>query len=381
MHRISQFLITSLFALSLIVASAQADAASGPLVELRSQYSGKCLAVKGGSMEHGAGLMHKQCGTGDLDALWELRRESSGHRIVNQNSGFCIGVAHAGTSDGARVKQIGDCGRRDTLWKIEQNDQPIASLVYDQPLVIKNNNSGKCLALVSGDVIKQYGCPPHRPKTQWKLVKIDLTEAEVYKRVFVTHDTFPADFRREKNPDDICQSRAEAAGLPGKFRAWVSVYDYGECEGMRMDERGLSGNDGAAAVPYMNICSGKPVKIADSFSDLVDGSLYHPISCTEQGLRFSGTPGVWTGTRTDGRTVHYDNCKKGKCPCRFIVKLKDDICCLADCCDKYTTAKFKGKGGEYRSLVGNAGANDKNWTQYRWLSCHDNKFRLYCFEE
>ncbi len=34
------------------------------------------------------------------------------------------------------------------------------------------------------------------------------------------------------------------------------------------------------------------------------------------------------------------------------------------------------------SLVGNAGAKDKNWTQYRWLSCYwKNTFRLYCFEQ
>ena len=37
---------------------------------------------------------------------------------------------------------------------------------------------------------------------------------------------------------------------------------------------------------------------------------------------------------------------------------------------------------ETQSLVGNADTKDKNWTQYRWLSCRrDHAFRLYCFEQ
>jgi hypothetical protein len=264
-----------------------------------------------------------------------------------------------------------------------------------------------------------------------------------------------------KGADDICQDIAAKSGLPGTYRAWISVYDHAKCEGMRMADRGLSANNGASAMPYVNVCNGKPVNIAKNFSDLVSGSLDNPISCTEQGVGFSGTPGVWTGTRTDGRSAHYESCKQRKWasaegqPCyvadfcwnyqaaaRDMLNMKER--CLYDLKEMYKNDMIFCDGGvkkwntswewdnqecwkilvnseglpiaervrkhgdvsetdddkrhspwdtktllgecrqqEFlKSLVGNAGTKDKNWTQYRWLSCsRDNAFRFYCFEQ
>lgn len=318
MYRVCLFLVALIFVFSVRTASAQD--ASFSAVELMNQYSGKCLAVKDASKAHGATLIHKECGAGGPDTIWDVHAEGAGYRFINKNSGLCLGVAHQSRKDGEQVTQVNPCGRPDTVWKVEYITPGPAGIDYEKPIVVRNSNSNKCLALVRGDELKQYGCPPHRPKTTWKFVEAWKPPA-TFKRVFVTSETFKADFLAGtqgdvKGADKICQSIAAKNSLPGMYRAWVSVYEYGKCDGMRMSERGLSNNDGASAIPYVNICDSRPVKIADSFSDLVDGAIDNPISCTEQGKRFSGTPGVWTGTRTDGRTVHYDNCKKGKCSCK-----------------------------------------------------------------
>lgn len=468
MCRICLLFVAALFLFCLSAASAQQTPDN--VVELKNQYSGKCLAVKGGNMKHGATLIHKECGTGSLDSIWEMRVENRNiYRIVNKNSGLCLGVEHKSTKDGAVVTQVSPCDRVDTLWRIEHlwmPDMPDDSFSPQWKIIVKNNNSNKCLALVRSDEIKQYGCPPHRPKTTWQFVKVLNLPATAYKRVFVTSNTYKADLLGQtggdvSGADQICQNVAASANLPGTYRAWLSVYDHGKCEGMRMPDRGLSSNDGAAAVPYVNICKGSKVKVADSFSDLVDKSLKNPISCTENEVHFEGTPGVWTGTRTDGRTAHYDSCTKGDWKTKDLFVYSSG-CYIRDCCWNYQAAartiymlnterRCLGNLGEMRklgalfcdggiqniigtwkdqkcwrinitsegtqitepfdadkylrggydrddprdnpdvihgieqylqSLVGNAASKDKNWTQYRWLSCSSgNTFRLYCFEQ
>jgi hypothetical protein len=410
----------------------------GQPVELRNQFSGKCLAVSRASTAHGATLIHKKCGTGDADTIWELAFDSGkgGYRIKNRNSAKCLGIAHQTRSDGALVTQVDGCEQRnDTTWQVETigGVSLKALLPYGEPLVVRNRNSNKCLALVTGSEVKQYGCPPHRAKTTWQIVR--PFTASAFKRVFVTSQTYQANFLTQApnvffwkvgraTADRLCQDAAAAKQLPGTYRAWLSLWgNPGEagtspvpqenvptdCEGMRSSP--LSGN---ASVPYVNVCDGVQVKIADNFADLLDGSLDHAISCTEDGTRFTGTPGVWTGTRTDGRQSHYEPCKQG-------VQHHGRSCYIADACWNYQVAGnyylespnvplrrcsqedqwwlsgenvdpviqgdapvLEGLGFTIplRSLVGNASARDKNWTQYQWLSCYwKNAFRLYCFEQ
>ena len=95
------FFTALIFVFSVGAASAQ----DSPVVELKNQYSGKCLTVKGGSTKHGAALMHKDCGTGGLDSIWEMRPEGAGYTIANRSSGLCLGVEHQSKKDGAVVTQ------------------------------------------------------------------------------------------------------------------------------------------------------------------------------------------------------------------------------------------------------------------------------------
>jgi len=178
MYRVWLFFIASLLVFSFVTASAEEP----PLVQLKSQYSGKCLTVKGGSVAHGATLIHKDCQLGGQNMVWEMRPQGSGYWIVNKHSGLCLGVAHQSKKDGEQVTQVSACGRPDTVWRVEnvdpnpsQNPNPLAPPVdYEKTIVIRNDNSNKCLALVRGDEIKQYGCPPHRAKTTWQFVKANL---------------------------------------------------------------------------------------------------------------------------------------------------------------------------------------------------------------
>ena len=165
MHPTCTVFMALLFLLSLAPAAAQET--NNPYVELKNQYSGKCLAVSRASVAHGARLTHKDCGTSTPDAVWELAATSDGYQIRNKNSGKCLGVEHQSRSDGALVTQVDDCDhRQDTTWRIE-------ALRFGVPLAIRNRNSQKCLALVTGTQIKQYGCggnPEHVAKTTWQLV-------------------------------------------------------------------------------------------------------------------------------------------------------------------------------------------------------------------
>ncbi|MEZ4599579.1 MAG: RICIN domain-containing protein [Syntrophotaleaceae bacterium] len=174
MFRISLLLIVSLFLFSNTVSALET---SSPIVELKNQYSGKCLTVKDGSVKHGAALIHRECGSG-INMIWEMRPEGPGYRIVNQNSGLCLGVEHQSKKDGMRVTQVSPCNRPDTLWMVgnaapapSQRNPLTLPVDYGKTIVISNSNSNKCLALVTGTEIKQYGCTPHRPKTTWQLVE------------------------------------------------------------------------------------------------------------------------------------------------------------------------------------------------------------------
>ncbi len=168
MYRIFLCFIILIFVFSIGAASAQ----DSPVVELKNQYSGKCLTVKGGSTKHGAALMHKDCGTGGLDSIWEMRPEGAGYMITNRGSGLCLGIEHQSKKDGAVVTQVSPCGRVDTFWRIDDpSSGPASGFNYGKPIVIRNNNSNRCLALVTGNEIKQYGCPPHRAKTTWQFVE------------------------------------------------------------------------------------------------------------------------------------------------------------------------------------------------------------------
>jgi len=101
--------------------------------------------------------------------------------------------------------------------------------------------------------------------------------------------------------DSICNMRAAEAGLPGTYMAWIST-----------DQGSPSTRFVQSTVAYVKVDG---VKIADDWTDLVDGTLDAAINQTETGATPQSSTYIcngtarqtWTGTALDG-TPSANNC-------------------------------------------------------------------------
>jgi hypothetical protein len=105
-------------------------------------------------------------------------------------------------------------------------------------------------------------------------------------RVFVTSTTHKGDFGGLIAADAICQQRAQAANLPGTYKAWLSDTTTSP------DTRFVK-----SPGPY-HLVNG--TKVADNYADLTDHSLAAVIDRTELGQAVSAPFEVWTFTDSDG---------------------------------------------------------------------------------
>ncbi|MBI2021483.1 DUF1554 domain-containing protein [Candidatus Daviesbacteria bacterium] len=165
-------------------------------------------------------------------------------------------------------------------------------------------------------------------------------------RVFVTSNNYTGNLGGVAGADAKCQESAQAANLKGVWRAWISDSST-TSPSSRFDK-----DDG----PYVLIDG---TKIADSWLDLTDGSLFNPINITELNTlktlpTIPGSEGkyVWTNTSTSGGVYSTDtqqNCNNWSSAGEFI----------------------GGAGGHY---------NDRtNWTTGTGATCVVPE-ALYCFE-
>jgi hypothetical protein len=163
-----------------------------------------------------------------------------------------------------------------------------------------------------------------------------------------THDT--GDLGGLAGADAICQNLAEAAGLPGIYRAWLS--DDTAWPANRFSNTKSTG-------PYVLV---NGTLIATDWADLTDGTIAAPIDVTERRTRL-GTrvprSSVWTNTSRDGTVGGFF----------------DIAHCLRWTHD--TAEDF-----------GNTGRNDRTdagWTAFSFSACDgaptDLPHRLYCFEQ
>jgi hypothetical protein len=109
--------------------------------------------------------------------------------------------------------------------------------------------------------------------------------------------------------DQECQVLANAAGLTGTFKAWLSG---------RVDTgdgplpHGVVDRFTPSAGPYY-LVSGQ--KVADNWADLTDGTLDHAIDHDENGNPFAGIDRVWTNTTSSGTArSNSTNCALGPTP-------------------------------------------------------------------
>jgi hypothetical protein len=159
--------------------------------------------------------------------------------------------------------------------------------------------------------------------------------------VFVTSSPHTGNLGGLTGADAICQARADEAGLPGDYLAWLSD---------------LTGSPNSrfvrATVPY-RLVSGTIV--ADNYADLADGSLDAPINITETGATVPAGTQAWTDTGPN-----------------------DEIFGLAPCCQNWQSASPTLAG-----RAGDTGATNVGWTTFINVECAapDVGRRLYCFQQ
>jgi hypothetical protein len=119
--------------------------------------------------------------------------------------------------------------------------------------------------------------------------------------IFVTSQRFFLRFEPPEVADTVCNDAARAAGLPGRFRAWLSVSG-AHARDKLGQARGWVRPDG---LPF-----------ADTIDDIVSGRILYPPMIDELGRPRPGNPvfagGDWvaTGTSPAGRSTPVLNCNE-----------------------------------------------------------------------
>ena len=162
--------------------------------------------------------------------------------------------------------------------------------------------------------------------------------------------------------DMKCQALANDAGLNGNYKAWISGSTTSSDPLSSPSSRFANFKEDDIPIPFRLVDG---TIIADSWDDLLDGSLQHPIDMDENGLTintFSGdTPIVWTNTRTNGNTYAYNS--------------------LTNC--RQWSRNSDGLETQIRGYVGNSVQSNSRWTKEsntQPKKC-DTKRRLYCFQQ
>ena len=141
--------------------------------------------------------------------------------------------------------------------------------------------------------------------------------------------------------DNICQTRATAAGLNGTYKAWLS-------------------DDGTSAASRLTQYNGEyrllnGTKLADNWSDLVDGSIDNPLNITEYGTTVAASSAAYTGTNTNGTSESPNNC-----------------------------ANWNSGGTNVWVRGGNPTVTNGDWTFWVFAGCDGSwasGWKLYCFEQ
>jgi hypothetical protein len=159
-------------------------------------------------------------------------------------------------------------------------------------------------------------------------------DAQLTRTIFITSQTYTGGLGGLSGADDLCQARADAAGLSGIFVAWLS--DSARSVSTRLDRVGI-----------FELVDG--TRIADDWADLVDGNLQAGINVSESGGAVADGP-VWTGTTASG-SASTNNCSNW-------------------------SSSVGGNDGD----VGQSGSTGSPWTANGSAACNTSA-RLYCVEQ
>lgn len=181
------------------------------------------------------------------------------------------------------------------------------------------------------------------------------------RRVFVTSETYPSDFKTNDNPmgveglalaDYRCNTLAKALPGAGSYKAWLSTSS--ESPSSRFGTK-FTGN----YILFSNENGGKFHIVAENWDDLTNESLDHAINADETGATVTTAKNPWTGTTAKGTSEPAD------------MMVVDQTC--SDWTDATDTNNNK-------ASVGASSAVDKTWTAgNKSLPCSDDR-RIYCFQ-
>lgn len=162
------------------------------------------------------------------------------------------------------------------------------------------------------------------------------------KMVFVTSSTYSGNLGGLSGADSKCQSKANAAGLKGTWKAWLS-------------------DDTTSASSRLTHFNGPYVRkdglvVATSWRDLTDGTLQNPIRIDELGGdMYNYTTAAWTGTSTSGNIIKPN-------------------------CNNWTN---NSSSYDIQGVYGGISSTKSYWTVSAESTsiCSNNNVALYCFEQ
>jgi hypothetical protein len=110
--------------------------------------------------------------------------------------------------------------------------------------------------------------------------------------VFITSTVYNGNLDGLAGADAKCQSQADAARLPGSYKAWLSDSTTNAADRFTY-----------SAFPYILV---NGVQIATNWTDLTDGTLAAPINLDESGRTPTDKGYAWTSTTAVGQTLSAD---------------------------------------------------------------------------
>ena len=176
----------------------------------------------------------------------------------------------------------------------------------------------------------------------WVPVHDGAKPAKAPRKVFITSTTTNAAFGGVQGANNICQARADAAGLAGSYRAWVAT--------SAADQPSATFTQSATG--YVRVDG---TKVADTWADLTDGSLDAAIDIDETGTARSTTNNVWTNVATSGAVT--------------------GTTAATDSCTNWTIGTNTPSGRR-----ANSSATNGNWTASGVANCNALK-RFYWFQQ
>jgi hypothetical protein len=112
--------------------------------------------------------------------------------------------------------------------------------------------------------------------------------------VFVTQNANNGNLGGIAGADNVCQTAANNAGIAGTFKAWLATQAQGPAVTLT-----------PSSLPYVRVDG---VKVADNWTDLIDGSLDAPIRVSELGNLLASSSLVWTGATQLGQPISTLQC-------------------------------------------------------------------------